>query len=789
MIDLHMIIAFLPTLKRTIKPCHLIIIFFFFFVTSKGQNISCSDDILDEVDVLIGTGANGNVIPVAVTPHGMVQLGPDTRNSSSGYHFGDQTIIGFSHTHKSGGGCSDFQDILLQPTVGKLKLNPGNADIPNSGYRSRFSHEEEHAEPGLYQVKLLDYNIDVELTATKRCGFHQYIFPQGKESHIILDLEHGSSGACTIVPEDNYDTTTVASLKIIDDRHIEGYKISNGWANAMHVYFVMEFSRPFIKHGILSDGIYKTGAMKSSGLHISANFDFDLNENNVVLVKVGISPVSTVNAWKNLKAEIPNWDFNQIVRQNKSAWRSELKKFRVEGGTEKQRKLFMTCLYNVLIYPMLYMDVNGEYRGPDHKIYMENGYNHYSGYIGTWDVFRAANPLLTLIDTEVANDYIKTMLSHYKIYNLLPVWVVAGEETFTMQGFHSVPMIVDTYYKGIRNYDVEKVYDAVKATAMKDTFGVSMRRFVGLQNYKKYNYVPANLEYESVAKTLEYAYDDWTVAQFAKMLGHQKDYKYFIKRSENYKNVFDTTTNFMRGRMEDGTWRTPFDPFYSYHRCDDFMEGNAWQWTFFVPHAPLGLAKLMGGKEKMADKLDSLFIVKSQKIYASASEDLSGMLGQYAHGNEISQHIPYLYNYLGKPWKTQERIRMIMSSLYDTTPYGYCGNEDTGQMSAWYVFSAMGFYPVNQGQGQYIIGTPLFNRIEFNHELGGTLTIIVNNNSDKNIYVQSVEINGDKYTKNWLQHNDIFKKGKVTIEFEMGDKPNYDWGTKAKDCPPSISIW
>ncbi len=766
---------------------HFIILFIIFFVLLvKGQNAPCKDDVLNDVNVLIGTGANGAVIPVVVIPHGMVQLGPDTRNSGSGYHYNDKTIIGFSHTHKSGGGCGDFQDILLQPTNGTLKLKPGNENEPNSGYRSQFNHHEESAEPGLYRVRLSDYDIKVALTATKRSGFHQYTFPKGKESHIILDLVHGSSGACTIVSEDNYDTTTVASLKIINDHQIEGFKVSSGWADSMHVYFAMEFSKPFRKHGIESNGVYKPNSMESSSLHIKANFDFEVDKDSIVMVKVGISAVSIANAWLNLRTEIPGWNFQQVVEENKSVWRKELGKFVIEGGSDKQRTQFMTGLYNVLIYPMLYMDVNGDYRGPDHKVYVAKGYNHYSGYIGTWDVFRAANPLLTLIDPEVSNDYVKTMLSHYEICKLLPVWVVAGEETHTMQGFHSVPMIADTYSKGIRNYDAQKVYDAVKSTAMKDTFGLDMRRFVGLSNYKNYNYVPANMEYESVAKTLEYAYDDWTVAQFARMLGHQKDYEYFIKRAENYINVFDKSTNFMRGRMSDGSWRTPFDPFFSHHRFDDFMEGNAWQWTFFVPHDPVGLSKLMGGKEVMAAKLDSLFSVEPQKKYASASGDISGLIGQYAHGNEVSQHIPYLYDYLGQPWKTQEKVRTIMNTLYDTSPEGYCGNEDTGQMSAWYIFSALGFYPVAHGQGQYIIGSPLFGRLEFDHGFGGKLTIVAKNNSDKNIYVQSVKIDGKEYTRSWLQHNDIFKKGNVIIEFEMGDKPNYKWGVRADDYLPEI---
>jgi len=523
--------------------------------------------------------------------------------------------------------------------------------------------------------------------------------------------------------------------------------------------------------------------MSSGSIHIRANFDFDTEGDSTVFVKVGISPVSTANAWQNLKSEIPGWDFQQVVDQNKQEWRELLSRFRIEGGKEKEKTQFYTGLYNVLMYPMLYMDTNGEYRGPDHKIYEAKGYANYSGYIGTWDVFRAANPLLTLIEPKVANDYIKTLYDHYKVSGLLPVWVVAGEEVLSMQGFHSVPMIADAYFKGIRDYDIKKVYEAVKNTAMKDTFGFDMRRFIGLKDYKKFNYVPANLEFESVAKTLEYAYDDWTVAQLARMTGNRTDYEFFLKRSMNYKNVFDKKTNFMRGRMDDGSWRTPFDPFYSFHRTDDYMEGNAWQWTFFVPQDPIGLSALFGGKEAMASKLDSLFMVNPTKQYSNSSGDISGLIGQYAHGNEVSQHIPYLFNYLGKSWKTQQKVRLILNSQYDITPQGYCGNEDTGQMSAWYIFSAMGFYPVNHGTGEYIIGSPLFDRIEFRHGFGGTLTVLAKNNSDKNVYVQSLKINGKPSTKNWLQHNDIFKKGNTTVEFEMGEKPNYNWGTDEKDCP------
>ena len=746
-------------------------------------------DVLNEVNMIIGTDTNGRIIPVAVVPHGMVQVAPDTRYRGSGYHYRDSSIIGFSHTHKSGGGCGDFQDILLQPSIGKLNLKPGDKQNPDSGYRSRFNHEEENASPGLYQVKLSDYDIDVSITATKRCGFHKYQFNHGKDAHIILDLIHRNKGACTIIKEEQYDTTTAAYIHIIDDQHIEGFRVSEGWSEEMHAYFAIKFSRPFEKSGILDNhkNVYNSGVNESSSHKIRANFDFDINKDNILLVKVGISPVSMENAWENLDAEIPSWDFEKVVSENKSKWRKELKKFKLTGGTKEQRILFYTGIYNVLVYPMLYMDLNGQYRGPDHKVHKALDYEHYGGYIGTWDVFRAANPLLTLIKPEVANDYVKTMLSHYEIHNLLPLWVLAGHESHTMQGFHSVPMIADTYFKGIQDYDVQKVYEAIITTAMKDSFGISMGRLEGLKNYKQYGYIPADLEFESVAKTLEYAYDDWTVAQMARMLGYKEDYEYFLDRSQSYKNVFDTTTNFMRGRMKDGSWKTPFDPFFSHHRRDEFMEGTAWQWTFFVPHDPGGLADLMGGDLALANKLDTLFTVESPSEYNQQSGAITGLIGQYAHGNEVSQHIPYMYNYCGQPWKTQFYVKKIKETLYKVSPDGYCGNEDTGQMSAWYVFSSMGFYPVNHGTGVYIIGTPGFEKIEFDHNLGGTLIITANNISRENLYIQSVRLNGEHYTKSFFNHHDIFNQKKVTIEFEMGNQPNFQWGTNERDYPPSIS--
>ena len=764
--------------------------FFMKCTIRSADNDKASFTTIEHVNKFIGTTRKGNIVPVVAVPFGMVQLGPDTRLWGSGYNYNDTTLLGFSHTHKSGGGCGDFKDILFMPMVGTPRIEPGNEGEPQSGYHSRISHHEELSSPGFYQIRLQDYDITASLTATARCGFHRYEFPESDDAHIIIDLWRGDMrGACTIVSEDGYDTTTAAQIKIIDQKRIEGYRISDGWNDEMHVYFAAEFSKPFLSHGI-GENYRLTQKQDSSGhYHLQAHFDFATEAGENILVKVGISPVSTQNAWDNLRNEIPGWDFEKAKTDNYNLWKNLLYKFQVEGGSQKQKELFYTGLHYTFLYPMLMMDINGQYRGPDYQVHTAMGYNHYAGFFSAWDVFRTANPLLTLTSSEVANDHVRTMLSHYNIYGLLPQFLVWGHEPFTMQGFHSVPMIADTYYKGIRNYDADAVYEAIINTAQSDSFpGLDMGRFVGLKNYKKYGYIPYELEYESVAKTLEFAYDDYAVAQMARMMGKEEEYAFYLNRANSYRHLVDSNRLFIRAKNLNGNWKVPFNPYASSHRLDEYMEGNAWQWTFYVPHDPIGLAEALGGKNKMLKMLDSLFVVDEQLEgeNASPSNDIDGFIGQYAHGNEPSHHIIYFYNYLGQPWKTQRLIRQVMEIMYDNKPLGFQGNEDAGQMSAWYVMNALGFYPVSHGNGVYVIGSPLFNKIIFKHTFGGTLKVLAPENSPENVYVQSVKLNGEQYYKSWFQHDELFNENDVTIEFEMGSTPNKNWGSGENDRPPSM---
>lgn len=503
------------------------------------------------------------------------------------------------------------------------------------------------------------------------------------------------------------------------------------------------------------------------GTDVKAILEFDNCAD--LMVKVGLSPVDVEGAKKNLDEEIPDWDFERIKNQALVDWSKNLGQFTIDDNNEQRKELFYSFVYNTLVYPMLYSDVDGRFRGPDYKVHPSVGFPYYVGVVGFWDTFRAACPLLTILRPDVANDYVKTCLAHFDIFGQLPIWTLAGEENFQMIGLHALPFIADCYCKGIRGYDAARALNAMVTSANKDTCGFSMRYFVGLKNYKKYGYVPADLEMESVARTLEYSYDDWCIAQMAKLMGNMSVYHEFSKRSMNYRNVFDQSTGFMRGRFSDGRWRTPFDPYESNHRRDDYCEGNAWQWTFFVPHDVTGYARLMGGPKKLETKLDSLFTTQSNISGENRSGDISGLIGQYAHGNEPSHHVAYLYDYIGCPSKTQYYVREIMDKLYANTPVGICGNDDTGQMSAWYVWSAMGFYPVRHGTGEYMVGTPLFRHLELKHKMG-KLVIDAPDVSSKNRYIKSIRLNGRKLNRYSLSHNEIFK-GNVSLKFEMTDTP------------------
>lgn len=765
------------------KRYYPILLILTILLSSFQGGVGKTPNFIKYVNPLIGTGGNGAVTPIASVPFGMVQVGPDTRTGASGYHYSDTKIFGFSHFHKSGGGCSDFLDILFQPVPGFLWN--GDPVYPAEGFQFDFSHTKEKASPGYYNVTPDQSRVNVSLTATPRCAFHRYIFPEHGINYVAIDLKHGATGGCTIVAEDNYDTVKVSNLRIIDDHTIEGCRISVGQAREARAYFYAVFSKAFTVKSLYIKRQKIDGASFVEGTDIRSILSFNLEDKNELYVKVGVSTVSTEGAKKNLNAEIPGWNFEDIKTKAQNAWNKELAKIGIEDNNEKHKAIFYTSLYYTKMYPMLFSDVDGQYRGPDHKVHSAEKFNYYGGHIGFWDTYRAAFPLLTITNPDVANDLVKTSLAFYKDCGQLPVLVVFGNETYQMTGLHVMPFLADCYKKGIRNYNANAVFEAMKSTAMRDTTGFSMRYFTGLLNYKKYGYIPADLEMESVARTLDYSYDDWCIAQMAKMLGRKQDYDYFLKRSASYRKVYDPASGFMRGRFADGSWRNPFDPFASSHRRDDFCEGNSWQWTFSVAHDVKGLANLMGGKDRLIAKLDTFFHASSTIHGELASGDISGMIGQYAHGNEPGHHTIFMYSYLGQPWKTQQYVHQVLTTLYDNTPEGICGNEDTGQMSAWYVLSSMGFYPVRHSDGTYIVASPSFKKVSLKLPGGKELLIKTDNLSDANIYIQSVKVNGKPYTKTYFVHDELMKGGEIA--FEMGPQPNSCWGVNESDLPPSMS--
>ena len=737
---------------------------------------------VDAVNRMIGTAGDGNIVPAVSVPFGMVQLGPDTRNYSSGYKYDDKHIIAFSHAHKSGGGCHDFLDLRFMPLTAKW-VKPGQPQLPADDVRYALSHEAEEAKPGYYRVDFKQEGIRAELYATDRTGLQTYTWKETQQPGILVDLAYGSVAACTIVPQDDYDTVKMAFLEQVDAYTVRGYRITNGWAPEQHVYFYTRFSQPIRRFDMYSHDQLAAGSRKQEGRKLKAVLYFS-SGTGVVQMKTGISAVDMDGARRNLEAEVPGWDFASIRKQALARWERELSKIQVETDDPKQREIFYTSLYNTLMYPMLYSDVDGRFRGPDFRIHQADGFRYYGQVMGVWDTFRGANPLLTILNPAVMNDYVQTFLAYYKIAGQLPIWALAGGDTYQMLGMHAVAIMADCYRKGIRNYDAGLAFEAMKTTAMRDTTGFSMRYFVGLKNYKRYGYVPADLEMESVARTLEYAYNDWNIAQMAKMLGHAEDATYFRKRAASYRNVFDSETQLMRGRLSDGSWRTPFDPFASNHRRDDYCEGNAWQWTFFVPHDVLGLAEALGGRAHLLARLDSLFTLPSEIKGSNTSGDITGLIGQYAHGNEPSHHTAYMFACLGEAWKTQQYVRQILTGLYHNTPDGICGNDDTGQMSAWFVLSSLGFYPVRHGDGTYVIGSPQFRKATIALPNGKQLVIRANGLLRNNMYIQSASWNGQPHTKSFLLHDMLMQGGELV--FEMGSTPNKNWAAQPADWPPSM---
>jgi predicted alpha-1,2-mannosidase len=739
---------------------------------SVPEKVIGTEELTQFVDPFIGTGGHGHTFPGATTPFGAVQLSPDTDNNGwdwcSGYYTTDNSIMGFSHTHLSGTGASDLGDVLVMPTRGEIKYHAGEKSNPDSGWRSRFSHDAEGAEPGYYWVQLLDYGIKAELTATANAGFHRYSFPETAQAHITFDLFHKIAGS------DVKDS----EIKILDNSTIAGYRSTAGWAPLRFVYFVAKFSKEFISSRIYN---YVRDGETISQDHIKAQkikggmgcvVSFETKNNEAILVKVGISSVSYEAAERSLNAEIPGWDFDEIRKQSKALWNQELNKIRITG-TPKIKEIFYTALYHTMIAPNEIADDQGYYIGPDHRVRKSNPNVFYSTF-SLWDTYRAAHPLFTLIQQDRVPGMINSMLESFKGNQFLPLWTLWGDETNCMIGNHSVPVIVDAFLKGIGGFDAETAYAAIKTSLSNDHF------FSPWTLYDRTGYLPVDKEEQSVSRTLEFCYDDWCAAQMAKALGKTDDYGFFLNRSRYYRNLFDKRTGFFRGKNNDGSWKTPFNPYAI--DWSSYTEATAWQYTWYVPQNVPDMIALMGGKELFSARLDSLFKVTSE--IEGEQLDISGMIGQYAHGNEPSHHIAYLFNYARQPWKTQSYVREILATQYNNTPDGLAGNEDCGQMSAWYVFSALGFYPVNPCGGIYAIGSPVIDTARIQLGTGKIFTITTKNQSEQNRYIQSAALDGEPYNNSWISHKDILS-GR-TLVLVMGDTPNILWANTAVSVPPQM---
>ncbi|KQB41769.1 putative Alpha-1,2-mannosidase [Flavobacterium daejeonense] len=710
------------------------------------------------VDPLIGTGGHGHTYPGATVPFGMVQLSPDNGISSwdwcSGYHYSDSIVAGFSHLHLSGTGIGDLADILLMPINKKIELTTKATSRDSLSYKSTYSHKNETSKPGYYQVYLNDSKINVELTASQRTAFHKYTFKDKDLQSVIIDLGFAI----------NWDKATKTEITIENETTITGYRYSTGWAKNQKVYFVAQFSKPISKWGLVADEKNVAG-INASGEKTIAQLFFDNKNSNELLAKVALSSVSVTNAKDNLDAG--GFNFEKVKSEAQKNWNHSLSTIEVETTVDSLKTIFYTALYHAQLAPVTYSDKNGQFRREDDTILTAKDYTAYST-LSLWDTFRAENPLLTLLAPDRVSDIINSMLAYYETKKILPVWTLYANETNTMTGYHAIPVIVNAYKNGIKGFDAEKAFEAMKNTMMQNERGLDL--------YKKYGFIPYNLLDESVTITLEYAYDDWCVAQMAKALGKEEDYNYFLNRSKAYSYLFDTATGFMRGKAADGkTWNPSFDPKHSNHReHTDYTEGNAWQHSWFVPHDVNAFIKLHGGDQKFSQKLEQLFTESSEITGNNVSADISGLIGQYAHGNEPSHHIAYMFNHANQPWRTQYWVRHILDTQYNTTPNGLSGNEDCGQMSAWYIFSSMGLYPMNPASGEYEIGSPIFEKTTIKLPEGKSFTIEAENVSAKNFYIQSATLNGVEFNKTTITHQQLLQGG--TLHFVMGSEPNKNWG-------------
>ncbi len=757
------------------KSFFLFLLFFACAYTGFAQK--STKRLTSYVDPFIGTNMvdnnslSGSNFPGAAYPSGFVQLSPDTYyevigDPSSGYNYQCNTIFGFSHNHLSGTGVSDLFDVLMMPGTGRIKFNPGEEGKVGTGFSSSFSHNEEWAKPGYYKVLLKDYNVMAELTATEHCGIQRYTASPQDSMHVLVDMYHSRE-------KGQHGNIIGASIKVIDNSHICGYRVITGWARMRKVYFYAEFSEPFVKN-YFYDGRHTVEDIPflNGGL-VRGAFCF-APSSTPLTVKVGVSSVSVEGAKKNFEAEIENKTFDEVAEAADAAWENKLAVAKVEGS-ESQKKIFYTGLYHAFIQPNNTADVDGLYQAPDMTIKKAEDGKQYSTF-SLWDTFRAANPLYALLYPTLEGSYVNSMIRQSENYGFLPIWQLWNDENYCMIGNHAIPIVVDAVLKKLPGVDTERAYNAIKASATVDHLNSPFHI------YDKYGYMPENLQSQSVSITLEMCLDDWCVAELAKYLGKETDYVYFKKRSEYYRNLFDKSTGFFRGKNSDGKWLSPFDPLkYGGNGGNPYTEGNAWQYLWFVPENVPDLVNLLGGKSSFIKKLDTFFSLADKR--GDVNGNASGFIGQYAHGNEPSHHIIYMYDFVGQPWKTQALAAKVMKELYTDQPSGYCGNEDCGQMSAWYIFSSMGFYPFNPSNGVYTIGAPILKSAELNLENGKTFKTTAENVSDKNIYIQSVKLNGKVYNKTYLLYKDIENGG--ILEFKMGTKPNKKWGTATSSSPIS----
>ncbi len=748
----------------------LLIFFIVFSMPTMAQRIENQQQWVDFVNPYIGSLGDGHVFVGANVPFGGVQLGSvnilqswDKQNGwgwCSGYNYISEEILGFTHTHLSGTGVGDLNDLLMLPATGAVQIKPMKFGNEQSGYGASFSHDKEKVSPGFYEVELTKYGLTVALTATERTGYHEYTFQKSDNAHVLIDLAFSNA----------WDSPAAGAIRITGDNTISGYRFSKGWANDQRFYFSIQFSKKIKAVDFYTDSTKAASGLRQiEGAKSKAALFFDLQPGEKLDVKVGVSAVSEANATANLMQEIGSRSFTEIAAQARKKWNDALSVIQFDAD-EKHKTVFYTALYHSLFAPNIHNDVNGDYLGADLKPYTKATFTNYTNF-SLWDTYRGLHPLMTLIQPQRVNDWVNSFLHIYQQQGKLPVWHLYSNETNCMVGYPAIPVVVDAYLKGFTNYDVPLAYEAVKQSTMQQSDGI--------QYIQRLQYIPADSVGESVAKALEYGIGDYAVAQMAKSLGKSEDYNYYSQRSLLFKKYYDDTVGFMRGRMSSGGWRTPFDPKKAVHRDNDFTEGNPWQYTWLVPQEVDALKSLLGGSKAAGKKLDAFFSTPAD-LGPDAPPDVSGLIGQYAQGNEPNHHIPYLYAYVGQQWKTAKMIRAIADSFYTAQPDGLCGNDDMGQMSAWYVLSAMGFYPVSPTKGTFVFGSPLMKKAVLKLKDNKKFTIHAANQSAKNIYIQKIDLNGKPYTKSYIHYADIMKGGVMTIT--LGSKPSA-FGSKKTDQP------